>query len=227
MIRTSLQKGHKWIFVCDTSLRLYIGYKQTGAFQHSSFLHGSRILSAGQIKIKHGSLRRLSPLSGHYRPATENFRLFVEALRAMNVDMSRVSISQSYAVLVGLEGYVKSRRKVKSAEGRVKREGLKVVDPERVKREEGLKVDGSESARREREVVEREEMERVRRRRSERAEKREGRKGRVGDWFRRLSLGGSEKGREEKEGQVVGMEREVVRPERGMTGPEDGIPRPG
>lgn len=46
----------------DASFRLYIGYKQSGAFQHSSFLHGARILAAGQIKVKRGQLRRLSPL---------------------------------------------------------------------------------------------------------------------------------------------------------------------
>jgi hypothetical protein len=68
MIRTSLKKGHKWIFVADTSFKLYIGYKQSGAFQHSSFLHGARILAAGLIKIKDGQLRKLSPLSGHVSP---------------------------------------------------------------------------------------------------------------------------------------------------------------
>ena len=62
LIRDSLKKGFKWIFVSDTSFRLYIGYKQSGAFQHSSFLHGSRITSAGQIKVKRGQLRNLAPL---------------------------------------------------------------------------------------------------------------------------------------------------------------------
>ena len=76
MIRSSLKKGHKWIFVADTSFNLYIGYKQAGAFQHSSFLHGSRILAAGQIKVKRGSLRRLSPLSGHYRPTCKELSSF-------------------------------------------------------------------------------------------------------------------------------------------------------
>jgi hypothetical protein len=99
LIRNSMKKGHKWIFVSgaevslvavanvrvltgiryavkltaapmqlsdrttlDMSFRLYVGYKQSGAFQHSSFLHGSRITAAGLIKIKHGQLRKLSPL---------------------------------------------------------------------------------------------------------------------------------------------------------------------
>lgn len=67
LLRGSVKKN-TWIFVADTSFRLYVGIKQSGAFQHSSFLHGSRISAAGLIKIKNGRLAKLSPLSGHYRP---------------------------------------------------------------------------------------------------------------------------------------------------------------
>lgn len=67
LLRSSVKKN-TWIFVADTSFRLYVGIKQSGAFQHSSFLHGSRISAAGLIKIKNGRLAKLSPLSGHYRP---------------------------------------------------------------------------------------------------------------------------------------------------------------
>lgn len=67
LLRGSVKKN-TWIFVADTSFRLYVGIKQSGSFQHSSFLHGSRISAAGVIKIKNGRLAKLSPLSGHYRP---------------------------------------------------------------------------------------------------------------------------------------------------------------
>lgn len=70
LLRGSVKKN-TWIFVADTSFRLYVGIKQSGAFQHSSFLHGSRISSAGLIKIKDGLITKLSPLSGHYRPPGE------------------------------------------------------------------------------------------------------------------------------------------------------------
>ncbi|KAJ9629249.1 hypothetical protein H2204_008889 [Knufia peltigerae] len=150
MIRTSLKKGHKWIFVADTSLRLYIGYKQSGAFQHSSFLHGARILAAGLIKVKRGQLRRLSPLSGHYRPPAINFRTFVHSLRDTGVDMSHVSISRSYAILVGLETYTKTRKKIKSAEKKAVREKDKLINPEKVKAEEEAQQDKSKSAEKER-----------------------------------------------------------------------------
>jgi len=74
-------KKNTWIFVADTSFRLYVGIKQSGAFQHSSFLHGSRISAAGLIKIKNGRITKLSPLSGHYRPpgifCSKPFRLLL------------------------------------------------------------------------------------------------------------------------------------------------------
>ena len=67
LLQGSVKNG-TWIFVADTGFRLYVGIKQSGAFQHSSFLHGSRISAAGLIKIEDGRLSKLSPLSGHYRP---------------------------------------------------------------------------------------------------------------------------------------------------------------
>jgi hypothetical protein len=80
MMGKSTEKENMWIFVslqcvdldfdhllkyykvADSSFRLYIGIKKSGAFQHSSFLRGARIAAAGMIKIKHGQLRSLAPL---------------------------------------------------------------------------------------------------------------------------------------------------------------------
>jgi len=109
LLRKSVKKN-TWIFVADTGFRLYVGIKSSGAFQHSSFLQGSRISAAGLIKIKNGMLRSLSPLSGHYRPPASNFRAFVKSLKQGGVDMRHVSISTAYVVLVGLEAYTKTRQ---------------------------------------------------------------------------------------------------------------------
>lgn len=60
----------------------------------------------------------MSPLSGHYRPPANNFRRFVKSLKEAGVDMSHVSISKSYAILVGLEAYgnfCKGKKKTKRA----------------------------------------------------------------------------------------------------------------
>lgn len=150
-------RPNAWIFVADTSFRLYLGIKQSGAFQHSSFLNGGRISSAGMMKIKDGQIRQISPLSGHYRPPTKNFRNFVHSMRDQGVDMSRVSISHSYAVLVGLEAYVKTRRQVKNVAGHMTHEKDKVLHPEEVQKKEERERDNSESAEKERQVIQAEE----------------------------------------------------------------------
>ncbi|KAK6613575.1 IQ calmodulin-binding motif domain protein [Botrytis cinerea] len=163
LLRGSVKKN-TWIFVADTSFRLYVGIKQSGAFQHSSFLHGSRISAAGLIKIKDGRLTKLSPLSGHYRPPVSNFRAFVKNLKGEGCDMGRVSISRSYAVLVGLEAYVKTRKRAKKVVGKVVRRRDKMLDKEEVRRREEDAIDKSESAEKERRFLEEEE----RRKREER-----------------------------------------------------------
>lgn len=160
LLRKSVKKN-TWIFVADTSFRLYVGIKSSGSFQHSSFLQGSRISAAGLIKIKNGRLSSLSPLSGHYRPPASNFRAFVHSLKDEGVDMSHVSISKSYAVLVGLEAYVKTRKKGKQTLEKMTHHGQKIVDPAAaVQREEAAK-DTSASAELERQHIQKEEIARV------------------------------------------------------------------
>ncbi|TVY49810.1 IQ domain-containing protein [Lachnellula occidentalis] len=153
LLRGSVKKN-TWIFVADTSFRLYVGIKQSGAFQHSSFLHGSRISAAGLIKIRNGRLKKLSPLSGHYRPPVSNFRAFIHSLNEAGVDMSHVSISRSYAVLVGLEAYVRTRKKGKRFLQRLVHHKDKILDPVEVARRQEDERDKSESAAREQKVVE-------------------------------------------------------------------------
>ncbi|PHH88182.1 hypothetical protein CDD83_7872 [Cordyceps sp. RAO-2017] len=149
LLRKSVRKN-TWIFVADTSFRLYVGIKDSGAFQHSSFLQGSRISAAGLIKVKDGRLSSLSPLSGHYRPPASNFRAFVHGLRETGVDTSHVSISKSYTVLVGLETYSKTRRKGRDLVDRLVRRRDKMMAPDDFRRREEEQRDKSESAEKER-----------------------------------------------------------------------------
>lgn len=88
--------------------------------------------------------------SGHYRPPAANFRTFVHSLKEAGVDMSRVRISKSYAVLVGIESYQKSKKRVKSAKEAIAHTKDKVLHPEKVKAEEEEARDKSQSAEKER-----------------------------------------------------------------------------
>ncbi|KAK1247262.1 hypothetical protein MKX07_002171 [Trichoderma sp. CBMAI-0711] len=153
LLRKTVKDG-TWIFVADTSFRLYIGIKQAGAFQHSSFLQGARISAGGLIGIKEGKLTFLSPLSGHYRPPTSNFRAFVRSLKAEGVDVGHVPISKAYAVLLGLETYTKTRRVGKDLVHKAIHRKNKTIHPKEMKKKEEEEKDTSKSAQKERQVVE-------------------------------------------------------------------------
>ena len=107
------QKKQMWIFVADTNNNLYVGIKQSGAFQHSSFLRGSRISAAGLITVRDGQLRILQPRSGHYRTPSHNLRIFIRSLQGRGVDMSTTAVGGSYAAMVGIETYMKTKGRLK------------------------------------------------------------------------------------------------------------------
>lgn len=50
-------KDTKWIFVLSTSKILYVGKKQKGTFQHSSFLAGGATSAAGRLVIENGIIK--------------------------------------------------------------------------------------------------------------------------------------------------------------------------
>ncbi|ESW10707.1 hypothetical protein PHAVU_009G231000 [Phaseolus vulgaris] len=80
----------KWIFVLSTTRSLYVGRKQKGSFQHSSFLAGAATTAAGRLVAQQGVLEAIWPYSGHYHPTEENFKEFISFLDEHNVDLSNV-----------------------------------------------------------------------------------------------------------------------------------------
>lgn len=73
--------------------------------------------------------------------------------------MSRVSISKSYAVLVGIESYTKTKKKIASAQEKVGSGAEKIMNPEEAKRKVEQEKDKSESAEKERQWLERQRRE--------------------------------------------------------------------
>lgn len=67
--------------------------------------------------------------------------------------MSRVSISRSYAVLVGLETYVRTRKTIKKGIQHMSLHKDKAIHPEEFKRREEETRDMSKSAQKEREIL--------------------------------------------------------------------------
>ncbi|CAN6299462.1 unnamed protein product [Urochloa humidicola] len=92
---TGSAKGTKWIFVLSTCRTLYIGQKQKGVFQHSSFLAGGATSAAGRLVVEDGHLKAVWPHSGHYRPTEQNFQEFMKFLKDRSVDLSDVKLSPS------------------------------------------------------------------------------------------------------------------------------------
>jgi hypothetical protein len=68
--------------------------------------------------------------------------------------MSRVSISRSYAMLVGLEAYVRARRRGKKMIQKLVDHRDKILSPEELAEREDAERDKSESAERERRFLE-------------------------------------------------------------------------
>ncbi|KAH7301363.1 hypothetical protein KP509_23G021900 [Ceratopteris richardii] len=81
-------KGDKWIFVMSAGGQLYVGQKQKGSFQHSSFLAGGVAKAAGRLQVNHGTLELMEAHSGHYRPTQENFTCLVKVLKELGTDLS-------------------------------------------------------------------------------------------------------------------------------------------
>jgi len=104
-------KRNTWIYVSDKNFNIFIGIKDPGTFQHSSFLGGGLVTSAGLISVKDGVIHTLSPLSGHYRTSISHFRQFLSILEDRGVDMHKVEISKAEAALWGIEHIGKFKKK--------------------------------------------------------------------------------------------------------------------
>ncbi|KAM3324944.1 IQ domain-containing protein IQM3 [Capsicum chacoense] len=87
--------GEKWIFVMSTSRRLYAGVKKKGMFHHSSFLAGGAALAAGRLVVQDGTVKSISPYSGHYRPTDDRLETFLSILRDNGVNVDEVDIKKA------------------------------------------------------------------------------------------------------------------------------------
>ncbi len=128
--------------------------------------------------------------------------------------MSRVSISRSYAVFVGLESYTHTRKRIKTAEAVVVHEKDKLIHPDRVKMEEEAQRDKSQSAEKERQYLA--QQREVPAKRKAKAKAKRSLTGKLTSALGRLRVG--------QESPVDDGEGALKRVPG--TGPEDGIPAP-
>ncbi|XVE70622.1 hypothetical protein DITRI_Ditri10aG0086100 [Diplodiscus trichospermus] len=101
----------KWIFVLSTTRALYVGKKEKGKFQHSSFLAGGATTAAGRLVARDGVLEAIWPYSGHYHPTEENFMEFISFLEENHVNLTNVkrcAIDDDYSYGLAPESTVDS-----------------------------------------------------------------------------------------------------------------------
>ncbi|WWD16577.1 hypothetical protein CI109_101005 [Kwoniella shandongensis] len=110
LLRKTVRRN-TWIYVSDMNLNLFVGIKQSGSFQHSSFLAGGKVTSAGIIVVKQGLVKSLNPLSGHYRSSIDHYRAFIAQLESKGVDLSHVKLAKSVLSLWGLSKYSRTVKK--------------------------------------------------------------------------------------------------------------------
>ncbi|KAL0575827.1 hypothetical protein V5O48_006154 [Marasmius crinis-equi] len=110
LLRKTVRRN-TWIWVTDRNYNLFVGIKDTGSFQHSSFLAGGLVTSAGLITIKNGMVHTLSPLSGHYRTSVGHFHQFIDKMAERGLDMDKAKISKAEAALWGIEHIAKWKKK--------------------------------------------------------------------------------------------------------------------
>lgn len=91
----------RWIFVMSPYGKLYVGKKERGVFQHSSFLAGGTTIAAGRLSIHKGLLQLMEAHSGHYRPSPENFQSLIRLLIEKGADLSLSKVQLVSDDLVG------------------------------------------------------------------------------------------------------------------------------
>lgn len=185
-----------------------------------------------QRHISQHAASNITFTSGHYRPPVANFRAFIHHLRETNLDMSRVSISKSYAVLVGIESYKHSTKKAKDVNAKIKDGAEKVLHPEQAQRKAEAERDKSKSAAMERAAEEKKAAllaeEKERQREADKGKLRLGAKRRSTGFGRKLKSLISIRSKGVQDSDVPKHASDTPGLGRGIpgTGPEDGFPAP-
>jgi len=91
-MRTHFSKDGWAIFVISTSGLWYLGSHVVGKFQHSSFLGGRPVLSAGKIKVENGEPVLITAKSGHYTPTMDQFLAGLRSLNKLGVNMVQLNV---------------------------------------------------------------------------------------------------------------------------------------
>ncbi len=86
--------GKDWaIYVVSASGLWYAGSHLVGQVQHSTFVGGRPVLSAGEIQVHNGQPLIISAKSGHYKPTMEQFLAGLNSLKRNGVNMETLKVA--------------------------------------------------------------------------------------------------------------------------------------
>ncbi len=80
------------VFVVSGKGKIYTAIYQRGTMNHSSFLAGAPVRSAGELIVENGKITAITDKSGHYETSREMLLEGVKALRRKGVDLSQVTV---------------------------------------------------------------------------------------------------------------------------------------
>jgi hypothetical protein len=89
---SGLDRKDPLIFVLDAEGNIYVGISQKNVMQHSSFLSGEKVATAGQFHYDQNNLI-IDRRSEHYEPSLESLSKIVEELTLRGVNISNITIS--------------------------------------------------------------------------------------------------------------------------------------
>lgn len=78
---------HPYIYVIGPDGKMYVGIRDNGHFNHSSFLGGRPVICAGELTIKDGKIETITDTSGHYKTFARPKMLFNGVQAMVNIGL--------------------------------------------------------------------------------------------------------------------------------------------
>lgn len=81
------------IFVVSPDNKIYIDVYKRGEMNHSSFLSGGAVKSAGELTIQNGVVKKITDKSGHYETSKKMIVEGLKALKKLGIDLNGVELT--------------------------------------------------------------------------------------------------------------------------------------
>lgn len=88
----SVMPDGTYIAVLGPDQQFYLGKKQKGRFQHSSFFGGKSVHAAGKFEIENGVVQEYASKSGHYRPTKTELFKALKHMEKIGLDISKIKV---------------------------------------------------------------------------------------------------------------------------------------